>query len=284
MTYKERVAMINPKNKKLSQRVQCDLLSVSRSSLYYTPLGESDFNLKLMKLIDEIHMEHPTFGVLRLQDELEEQGIRVNVKRIRRLKKLMRLPTIYPKRNLSKLGKAKYIHPYLLRNLEVVRANQVWCIDITYIPMKRGFLYLTAAIDVYSRFIVGWDLSNTLDKENQTELIERLFDQYGTPEIINSDQGSQYTCQGWISCLRKNDVKISMDGKGRAIDNIFIERFWRTIKYDYVYLNPAENGVVLYQGISRFIKKYNHRKHQGINRVKPSEMFAIKKENKLNSA
>ena len=133
---------------------------------------------------------------------------------------------------------------------------------------------------VYSRFIVGWDLSNTLDKENQTELIERLFDQYGTPEIINSDQGSQYTCQGWISCLRKNDVKISMDGKGRAIDNIFIERFWRTIKYDYVYLNPAENGVELYQGISRFIKKYNHRKHQGINRVKPSEMFAIKKENK----
>lgn len=276
--------MINPKNKQLSQRVQCDLLSVSRSSLYYTPLGESDFNLKLMKLIDEIHMEHPTFGVLRLQDELEEHGIRVNVKRIRRLKKLMRLPTIYPKRNLCKLGKAKYIHPYLLRNLEVVRANQVWCIDITYIPMKRGFLYLTAAIDEYSRFIVGWDLSNTLDKENQTELIERLFDQYGTPEIINSDQESQYTCQGWISCLRKNDVKISMDGKGRAIDNIFIERFWRTIKYDYVYLNPAENGVVLYQGISRFIKKYNHRKHQGINRVKPSEMFAIEKENKLNSA
>ena len=151
--------MLQPKLVQLSTRRQCDLLSISRSSLYYEPLGESDLNLKLMALMDKIHLEHPTFGVLRMQDELEEQGYKTNVKRIRRLKDLMGMQTIYPKRNLSKLGKAKYIHPYLLRNLTIDRVNQVWAIDITYIPMQRGFMYLTAVIDVYSRFIVGWQLS-----------------------------------------------------------------------------------------------------------------------------
>lgn len=185
--------MINSQHKKISQRQQCDLLSVSRSSLYYKPVGETQQNLELMRLMDEIHLKHPTFGVLRLQDELEDRGYRVNVKRIRRLKNLMGIMTIYPKRNLSKLGKAKYIQPYLLRDLKIERPNQVWAIDITYIPMDKGFKYLTAVIDVYSRIIVGWQLSNTLDKETQTDLIEDLFNKYGTPEIINSDQGSQYT-------------------------------------------------------------------------------------------
>jgi len=222
-----------------------------------------------MELMDRIHLKYPTFGVLRMQDELEEKGFKVNVKRIRRLRNKMGIQTIYPKRNLSKWGKAKYIHPYLLKNLKITRSNHVWEIDITYIPMAKRFMYLTAVIDVYSRFIVGWQLSNTLDKETQTELIEDLFEQYGTPEIINSDQGSQYTCDNWIDCLKDNNVKISMGGKGRAKDNIFIERFWRSIKYDYIYLNPAENGLELYQGIDIFIKEYNLRKHQGIDRQKP---------------
>lgn len=237
-----------------------------------------------MRLIDEIHLEEPTFGVLRLQDELEERGYKVNVKRIRRLRNKMGIKTIYPKRNLSKLGKTKYIHPYLLKNLKIERPNQVWAIDITYIPMLKGFMYLTAVLDVYSRYILGWQLSNSLDKETQTELVEELFEEYGTPEIINSDQGSQYTSKNWVNCLKSNNVKISMDGKGRAIDNIYIERFWRSIKYDYIYLNPAENGMELYRGIDNFIRKYNRRKHQGIGRVKPIKLYATKRKNKLKSA
>ena len=145
-------------------------------------------------------------------------------------------------------------------------------------------MYLTAVIDVYSRFIVGWQLSNTLDKETQTELIEDLFEQYGTPEIINSDQGSQYTCDNWVDCLKDNNVKISMDGKGRAKDNIYIERFWRSIKYDYIYINLAENGLELYRGIDVFIKEYNLRKHQGIDRQKSINLFAGQTKNKLKSA
>lgn len=252
--------------------------------MYYKPLGESDLNLKLMRLMDEIHLEEPTFGVLRLQDELEERGYKVNVKRIRRLRNKMGIKTIYPKRNLSKLGKAKYIHPYLLRNLKIERSNQVWAIDITYIPMLKGFMYLTAVIDVYSRYILGWQLSNSLDKETQTDLVEELFEEYGTPEIINSDQGSQYTSENWLNCLKSNSVKISMDGKGRAKDNIYIERFWRSIKYDYIYLNPAENGMDLYRGIDNFIWKYNRRKHQGIGRIKPIKLYAVERKNKLKSA
>ncbi len=139
----------------------------------------------------------------------------------------MNINAVYPKPNLSKLGRAKYIHPYLLRGLNINRPNQVWSIDITYIPMRKGFMYLTAVIDVYSRYLLGWQLSNSLDKETQTELVEELFDKYGTPEIINSDQGSQYTSNNWINCLKEHQVKISMDGKGRALNNIYIERFWR---------------------------------------------------------
>src|SRR5699024_8160654 len=191
-TAKERLQMVEPSNKKLSQRKQCGLLNVNRSSLYFKPLGESGFNLELMKEIDRIHLKQPVFGVLRMQDELSEQGYQVNEKRIRRLMRKMNINAIYPKPNLSRLGKAKYIHPYLLGNLKINRPDQVWEIDISYIPMKKGFMYLTAVIDVYSRYILGWQLSNSLDKENQTELIEELFERYGTPEILNSDQGSQY--------------------------------------------------------------------------------------------
>ena len=145
-------------------------------------------------------------------------------------------------------------------------------------------MYLTAVIDVYSRYLLGWQLSNSLDKETQTELIEELFQQYGTPEILNSDQGSQYTCDNWINCLKEHEVKISMDGKGRALDNIYIERFWRTIKYDHIYLNPAKSGLELYQGIDEFIKGYNQRKHQGIDRQKPNDLYNCLTQNKLKSA
>jgi len=229
-------------------------------------------------------MEHPSFGVLRLQDELSEHNLLVNHKRVRRLMRKMGISAIYPKQNLSRIGKAEYIRPYLLRGLDVTRPNQVWAIDISYIPMKKGFLYLTAVIDLYSRYLVGWQLSNSLEAETQTELIDDLIQHYGKPEIINSDQGSQYTSDQWISCLQGHQIKISMDGKGRATDNSFIERFFRSIKYDYIYLNPAESGVELYQGIKKYIESYNNRKHQGVNRLKPICLYNQKQILHLRSA
>lgn len=269
----ERKALIDSNHKQLSTRRQCQLLDVNRSGLYAKPKGESELNLKLMRLLDEIYLDNPTYGVLRMQDELEEHGHWVNEKRVRRLMRKMGLEAIYPKKNLSKLGKAKYIHPYLLRHLKITRPNQVWAIDITYIPMRNGFMYLTAIIDLYSRYIIGWKLSNTLDKENQTALVNECIAEHGIPEIINSDQGSQFTCSHWVEMLKHFKIQISMDGKGRAIDNIYIERFFRTIKQDYVYLNPCDDGLELYKGIENYMLKYNHRKHQGIERVKPKNKY-----------
>ena len=265
--------MVDKQDKRLSIRRQCKILEISRSGWYYNPVGESGLNLELMRLMDEIFLAEPTFGVLRMQDTLADKGHRVNVKRIRRLLRKMGVDPIYPKRNLSKLGKTKYIRPYLLRGLEIVRPGQVWAIDITYIPMKRGFMYLTAVIDLYSRYIVGWQLSNSLDATNQTELVEELISKYGGPEIINSDQGSQYTCSNWVAFLKTNNIRISMDGKGRATDNAFIERFFRSLKWDHVYLYPAEDGLQLHKGIKWFVEKYNNRSHQGINREKPFERY-----------
>ena len=171
---------------------------------------------------------------------------------------------IYPQKNLSKLGIAKYIHSYKLRGLEITHSNQVWCIDLTYIPMKRGFLYLTAIIDVYSRYIVGWGLFNTLDAENTLGVLKEAISTFGKPEIINSDQGSQFTCSGWIEYLEKEDIMISMDGRGRASDNIYIERFWRTLKRKYIYLNPAKE----------YLKYYNNqRTHQSLNHYTPYSWY-----------
>jgi putative transposase len=262
------------KNHALSINRQCDALSIHRSGLYYSPKGEKSGNLEIMRIIDEHYINHPTEGVLRMQDMLFALGFVVNHKRVRRLLRLMGLMAIYPKKNLSKLGLKKYIHPYMLKGLDINRPNQVWAIDITYIPMKNGFLYLTAIIDVYSRYIVGWGLSNTLEAEASLSVLKQAIKDHGKPEIINSDQGSQFTCEQWVEYLKKNDVKISMDGKGRAIDNIFIERFWRTLKYDYVYLHPASDGLELYQGIKEFINYYNNKLcHQGIDRKIPAELY-----------
>jgi putative transposase len=257
----------------LSIREQARLLEINRSSLYYKPVGETSQNVQLMHLMDRLFTEDPTLGVLGMQDELAEKNLNYNVKRIRRLLRKMGVEPIYPKKNLSRLGQAKYIHPYLLRGLKIERANQVWAIDITYIPMRSGFMYLTAIIDLYSRYIVGWQISNSLEKETQTELLQQAITRYGTPEIINSDQGSQYTCEHWIETLGDLGIKVSMDGKGRATDNAFIERWFRTIKQKHIYLNPAGNGLELYEGINIFVQKYNRRRHQGIDRRKPIDLY-----------
>ena len=270
---KERCRLIEAQHPLLSIRRQNAILAANRSSFYYRPKGESAENQALMRKMDELFIADPTLGVLGMQDELHDLDLHYNVKRIRRLLRLMGIEPIYPKPNLSRLGKAKYIRPYLLRNLEVVRANQVWAIDITFIPMKEGFMYLTAIIDLYSRYIVGWQISNTLEKENQTLLLHDCIARHGKPEIINSDQGSQYTSAHWVDTLTELKIKISMDGKGRANDNAFIERWFRTLKQKHVYLFPATDGLSLYQGIQKFVHKYNRTRHQGISRIKPINKY-----------
>ena len=258
----------------LSVRNQCELLSINRSGFYYAPKGESQENLEIMRIMDEHYMHHPTEGVLNVQDLLFTLGFLVNHKRVRRLLRLMGLMAIYPKKNLSKLGLKKYIHPYLLKGLDINRPNQVWQIDISYLPMKNGFLYITAIIDVYSRYIVGWGISNTLDAEASLSVLKQAIQDHGKPEIVNSDQGSQFTCEGWVSYLKEEDIRISMDGKGRAIDNIFIERFWRSLKWDYVYLHPANDGVELFRGVKKHIHYYNNTlHHQGIDRRIPVTLY-----------
>jgi putative transposase len=258
----------------LSVRNQCELLSVHRSGLYYAPKGENEENLKIMRIMDEHYLEHPTEGVISMKDLLFTLGFLVNHKRVRRLLRLMGLMAIYPKRNLSKLGLKKYIHPYLLKGLKITRPNQVWSIDVSYLPMKNGFLYLTAIIDVYSRYIVGWGISNTMEAEATLSVLKQAINDHGRPEIINSDQGSQFTCEHWVTFLKKEDIRISMDGKGRAVDNIFIERFFRTLKYNHVYLHPANDGLELYQGIKTYIRYYNESKpHQGIDHQIPADVY-----------
>jgi putative transposase len=258
----------------LSVRRQCEVLEISRSTVYYQPKGESDENLFIMRKLDKRHLDHPTHGVLQMQDFLFTLGLVVNVKRVRRLLRLMGAMAHYPKRNLSKLGQARYVRPYLLRGLQITQANHVWAIDITYIPMAHGFMYLTAIIDLYSRFVVGWSLHNSLDAENCLNVLQKAVRRYGKPQIINSDQGSQFTCALWTEYLEQEQIKISMDGKGRATDNIFIERLWRTVKQDYVYLHPEDNGLSLYQGLKKFLEFYNNEKtHQGIGRVPPADLY-----------
>jgi putative transposase len=262
------------RSEKISLNRQLDLLGLSKGAFYYVAKSESEENLSLMRLMDEHHLDHPTKGVLQMQDFLRDKGYTVNEKRVRRLLRKMAIEAIYPKKNLSRLGKAKYIMPYLLRGLNIERANQVWQIDITYIAMKRGFMYLTAIIDVYSRFVVGWGLSNTLNATSVQDVMDQAIQEYSKPEIINSDQGSQFTCEAWLEKMKEYGVKVSMDGKGRATDNAYIERLWRTVKREYVYLMPANDGWELEQGLDKFFARYNFdRAHQGISRKKPVEVY-----------
>ena len=259
---------------KLSVRRQCELLTIHRSGLYYKPCGEKPENLEIMRILDEHYFKHPSHGVIRMQDLLFALGFVVNHKRVRRLLRLMGLMAIYPKKNLSKLGLKKYIHPYLLKGLNIERPNQVWATDITYLPMKNGFLYLTAIIDLYSRYVVGWGISNSLEADATLSVLNQAIKDHGKPEIINSDQGSQFTCEKWVNYLDDEDIQISMDGKGCWVDNIFIERLWRSVKHDHVYLHPASDGLELYQGLKEYFNNYNHRFcHQGIGRRIPGDLY-----------
>ena len=260
----------------MSRSRYCKCLKLNRSTLYYKPKVESSENLEIMRMMDQYSMVHPTAGVLTMVNMLALAGMVVNPKRVHRLLRKMGILAVYPKKCLSKGGKPVYRQPYLLRDLEITHANQVWSIDISYIPMKDGFMYLYAIIDVYSRFIVGWRLSNTLSATNCHELLRECVERYGSPEIINSDQGSQFTTQAWLSLLDGFGIKVSMDGRGRCKDNIWIERFWRTIKQEHIYINPAESVDELRQGINDFMHYYNYqRPHQAIEELLPCMRYGV---------
>lgn len=217
--------ILDRRDNTLSIRKQCELLDLSRSTLYYKPIGEKPENLEMMRLMDEHILDEPTAGVLTMQSMLLENDIKAGYERVRRLMRKANIRPIYPRRHLTVLGEKKYIHPYLLKNLKINRPNQAWEIDIAYVPMAKGFMYLTAIIDVYSRAIMGWGLSNTLDAQASLEVVKQAIETHGKPEILNSDQGSQFTCLEYVELLKKEEIRISMDGKGRALDNIYIERF-----------------------------------------------------------
>jgi putative transposase len=257
----------------MSVRSQCRLLEINRSTVYYEPKGESADNLQIMKTMDKHILEEPTAGVLTMQSMLEDKGIIASYERVRRLMRLANIRPIYPRRHLTKLAENKYVYPYLLRDLVIDRCNQVWEVDITYVPMQHGFMYLTAIIDVYSRFIVGWGISNSLDTNSTLEVVHAAILRHDKPEILNSDQGSQFTDRRYVELLKAEGIQVSMDGKGRALDNIYIERFWRTIKQQHIYLNPAKDGVQLFVGIKNWLERYHYRAHQGIERKKPAHLY-----------
>jgi putative transposase len=259
----------------LPRTQQCKLLELSRSGSYWRPATEPAAGLKLMRLIDEIHLNRPCLGSRRIRDELENRGLVVNRKRIRRLMRILRISAVYPKPHLSQPGVGHKIYPYLLRDLDITRPNQVWAADITYIPLPKGFLYLVAVMDWYSRRVLSWRMSNTLDAGFCVEAVEEALALHGPPEIFNTDQGSQFTSAEFTAVLLEDGVRISMDGKGRWVDNVFIERLWRSLKYEEVYLKAYENGEEAREGIGDWIRYYNMaRRHQGLGRRTPDEVYA----------
>lgn len=256
-----------------SIRRQCRLAGVPRSGIYYEPVPETPGNLLLMRLIDEQYMRHPEFGYPRMTDWLRDEGYEVNHKRVARLMRCMGLQAITPGPHTSKPAPEHKVYPYLLRNVDVERVNQVWSTDITYIPMRYGYMFLTAVIEWYSRYVLAWELSNTLESQFCVAALEHALTQ-GTPEIFNTDQGSQFTSKDFTDVLLDQEIAISMDGRGRALDNVFIERLWWTVKYEEVYPKDYSDGHSLYSGLDVYFDYYNNeRQHSALDRRTPAEVF-----------
>jgi putative transposase len=257
-----------------SMRRQCDLLSVTRSSVYYEPVGLDDEELAVMRRIDELHLKHPFFGSRMMAQTLKAEGTAMNRKRAQRLMRVMGLESAAPKPNTSKPAPEHPVYPYLLRGLTISRPNHVWATDITYIPMAHGFAYLVAIIDWYSRRVLSWRLSNTLDTGFCIEALKEALSRFGKPDIFNTDQGSQFTSADFTDVLRKADIKISMDGKGRCIDNIFVERLWRSLKYEEVYLNAYDSLIEARGGIGRYFRFFNHKRpHSSLGYQTPASFY-----------
>jgi len=278
-TLKEKRQMIDRSFQDISIGKQCELVGIHRSGLYYRSKPESELNLQLMRLMDEHYLEHPYKGARRMHVWLtNDLGYKVSLNRIERLYyKVMGLRSLLPGPHTSKRHKDHAVYPYLLRELKIDRPNQVWQTDITYIPMPYGFMYLTAVIDVYSRYIVGWSLSNTMESEWCQQVIENAVAEHGAPEILNTDQGVQYTSGVFTDYIQTLPAtKLSMDGKGRATDNAYIERFWRSIKYEHVYLNPTKDVLELHSGIESYIRYYNNQLRQrNLENQTPRSIYAM---------
>jgi putative transposase len=267
--------MINENNIGLSITEQCQMLNLARSTRYYRPSDESPENQIIMRRLDELYTNYPTWGSRKMRDALQLEGFRVNRKRIQRLMRLMCLEAIFPKRNLSKRNQAHLVYPYLLRGVAIVRCDQVWSTDITFIRLKHGWVYMTAIIDWYSKAILSWRLSNTIDKYFCIEALEDALMRHGKPDIFNTDQGSQFTSPEFMKVLKDAEIKISMDGKGRALDNLPIERFWRTLKWDEVYLKDYENLSDARNQIGKYIEVYNRcRPHATLLGKTPMSVYA----------
>ncbi len=274
MSQAERKAKVDPTHR-LPITHQCQLLSISRSSAYYQAKPQSSEELSLMRHLDALHLQYPFYGARRLRDALlDEHGLIVNRKRVRRLMRLMNIHAVYPgNKGTSKPNKAHRIYPYLLRDIEINRSNQVWCTDITYLPMARGFAYLVAIMDWHSRKVLSWRVSNVMDTDFCIEALNEAIDRYGAPEIFNSDQGAQFTSKAFTDVLKQHDIRISMDGKGRWVDNVFIERLWRSVKYEEVYLHAYDSLTEARKGLKKYFQFYNSkRKHQTL-KARPDERY-----------
>ena len=264
---------MEPSNPDISILRQCGLLGLPRSSYYYQPKGESPLNLRLMRLLDEQYTKIPFYGSPKMTLWLRERGYEINHKRVERLLSLMGLKAIYPKPNTSKPHPEHKIYPYLLRGVKIDHVDQVWSADITYIRMRAGFLYLTAVIDWFSRYVLSWQLSNTLESSFCVEALEAAL-KIKQPEIFNTDQGTQFTSEDFTGILKDRDIAISMDGRGRCLDNIFVERLWRTVKYEEVYLHDYQTPGEVFLGLKKYFDFYNtQRYHQALGYKTPYEVY-----------
>ena len=266
--------MVDPQERRLGIARQCRLLDVRRSSFYYRPKPVKTEDLDLMRLMDEQYLKTPTWGSRSMRNHLRRLGYKVNRKRVQRLMRIMGLEAIYPKPRTTRPHPDHKIYPYLLRDLSIDRPNQVWAADITYIPMSRGFMYLVAVMDWHSRKVLSWRLSNTMEADFCVEALQEAIGRYGCPEIFNTDQGAQFTSEAFTKVLKDNEIAISMDGRGRVQDNIFIERLWWTLKHHYLYLRSFANGSELREGLRDWFSFYNQdRFHQSLDNRTPDEVY-----------
>jgi len=278
MSRGERKAMIARDHPGLSLSRQCRILAISRPSFYYAPKGESADNLALMRRIDELFMKYPFYGSRQMVRQLRREGVAVGRHRVRRLMRLMGLEAIYQAPRTSAPHPAHRVYPYLLGGMAIDRPNRVWCADITYIPVQRGFLYLVAIMDWATRHVLAWRLSNTMDASFCVEALEEALDRYGSPDIFNTDQGSQFTSFDFTGVLGRSDVTISMDGRGRCMDNIFIERLWRSLKYEAIYLHELTDGFKAMRVIAEWIEFYNtKRPHSSLDGRTPAEAYGAQR-------
>jgi putative transposase len=249
-------------------------LDLPRSTFYYRPKPERQDDLELKKKLDAMHLERPFYGSRRLCDWLQLLDYAIGRKRVQRLMREMGLRALYPKRNLSKRNHAHKVYPYLLKGLVIDRPNQVWATDVTFLPMAKGFLYLVAIIDWYSRKVLAWELSNSMDARFCVEALEKALRTYGKPEIFNTDQGAQFTSDAFTSVLKGHEIRISMDGKGRWVDNVFVERLWRSLKYEEVYLKAYDDVAEARKGIAKYFRLFNQdRRHQSLNKRTPDQVY-----------